>query len=121
VSALDLLYLIAFGTPPFLLGFTWWDWFRSPRTQTPKSERLFLFSGLWAATANLALWWAWVVWLRFHYDPASWKVQHRVSNLGLCLLLYAIVAAIGGEGRYRILLLTSSILALLPWIPIGIL
>lgn len=118
---LDWLYLIALGIPPILLGFTWWGWFHSPRTQTPKSQMMFFFSGLCAATANFVLQWAWAVWLRFHYDPASWKVQDRVSNLGLCLLLYGVVAAIGGKGRHRPLLGISCILAVLPWIPIGVL
>ena len=121
VSALDLLYLIALGTPPILLGFTWWGWFQSPRIQPPKWPMILFFSGLCAATANFVLLWAWIVWLRFHYDPASWKVRERVSDLGLCLLLYAVVAAIGGKGRYRLLLGISSVLALLPWIPIGVL
>ena len=121
MSELDLLYLIALGTPPILLGFTWWGWFQSPRIQPPKWPMILFFSGLCAATANFVLLWAWVFWLRFHYDPASWKVRDRVSDLGLCLLLYAVVAAIGGKGRYRLLLGISSVLALLPWIPIGVL
>ena len=118
---LNLLYLIAFGTPPILLGFTWWGWFHSPRIQPTKWRKLFFFSGLCAATANFALWWAWVVWLRFHYDPASWKVRDVVSDFGLLMLLYAILAAIAGEGRYRLLLGISGVMALLPWIPIGVL
>ena len=121
MSPLDLLYLIAFGTPPILLGFTWWGWFRGPRSQAPKLQKTFFFSGLCAATVNLLLWWAWVVWLRFHYNPESWKVRDRVSDVGLCLLLYAVLAAAGGEGKYRHLLLTSCLLAFLPWIPIGVL
>jgi hypothetical protein len=115
VNPLDLLYLIAFGTPPILLGFTWWGWFRSHRSQA------LFFSGLCAAPSNLLLWWAWVVWLRFHYNAESWKVRDRVSDVGLCLLLYAVFAAAGGEGKYRGLLLISCLLAFVPWIPIGVL
>jgi hypothetical protein len=118
---LNLLYLIALGVPPILLGCTWWGWFRSPRIQSPKWPMILFSSGLCAATANFVLWWAWVVWLRSHYDPASWIVRDKVSDLGQCLLLYAVLAAIGGEGRYRLLLGISSVLALLPWIPIGVL
>ena len=117
----NLLYLFAFGTPPILLGFTWWGWFHSPRIQPPKWRMILFFSGLCAGTANFVLWWGWVVWLRFHYNPASWKVRDRVSDLGLYLLLYAVLAAIGGKGRYRLLLGISGALALLPWIPIGVL
>jgi|SRR6266481_798038 len=121
MSPLDLLYLIAFGTPPVLLGFTWWGWFHSPRIQQPKWRMILFFSGLCAGTANFVLWWGWVVWLGFHYNPASWKVRDRVSDLGLYLLLYAVLASIGGKGRYRFLLGISGVLALLPWIPIGVL
>jgi hypothetical protein len=121
VTPFALLYLIAFGTPPILLGFTWWGWFRSPRSQAPKSQATFFFTGLCAATANLLLWWAWVVWLRLHYNPESWKVRDRVSDVGLCLLFYAVLATIGGAGKYRNLLFISCLLAFLPWIPIGVL
>ena len=117
----NLLYLIAIGAPPILLGFTWWDWFYRPRIQGPKWRIILFFSGLCAGTANFVLWWAWVVWLRFHYNPASWKVRDWVSDVGLYLLLYAVLAAIGGKGRYRLLLGISGVLALLPWIPLGVL
>ena len=115
-----MVYLIALGVPPILLVLTWWDWFHSRRTQTPKSERMSLLSGLYAATANFALQWGWVVWLRFHYGPPSWKVQDWISNLGLCLLLYAGVVAVDRKGRLHLLGIIS-ILAMLPWIRIGIL
>jgi hypothetical protein len=121
VSPLTVPYLIAFGTPPILLGFTWWAWFHSPRIQQPKWGMILFFSGLCSATANIVLFWGWVVWLRFHYNPESWRVQDRVSNLGLCLLLFAIIAAVGGTGRHRLLLGISGVVALLPWIPIGVL
>jgi hypothetical protein len=101
MSPLDLLYLIPFGTPPILLGFTWWGWFHSPHIQPPKWRMILFFSGLCAGTANFLLWWGWVVWLRFHYNPASWKFRDRVSDLGL----------------YRLLLGISGVLALLPWFP----
>jgi len=97
------------------------SWFHSPRIQLPKWRMILFFSGLCAGTTNFVLWWGWVVWLRFHYNPASWKVRDRVSDLGLYLLLYAVLAAIGGKGRYRLLLGISGVLALLPWIPMGVL
>jgi hypothetical protein len=121
VWSLNFLYLTAFGVPPILLGITWWGWFRSPRIRSPKWRVILFFSGLCAATANVVLFWGWVVWLRFHYNPASWKVRDTVSDLGLCLLLFAILAAIEGTGRHRLLLGISGVLAVLPWIPIGVL
>jgi hypothetical protein len=118
---LNLLYLIAMGAPPILLGVTWWGWFRSPRVEASKWPKILYFSGLCAATANFVLWWTWVVWLRFHYDPASWKVHDRIGNVGLSLLIYAMAVTILGKGKYRPLLGVSCIFALLPWIPIGVL
>jgi hypothetical protein len=104
-----------------LLGITWWGWFQRPRVETPKWPRRLFFTGLCASTANCVLFWGWVVWLKFHYNPESWRVRDTVSNIGLCLLLYAIIAAAAGYGRHRPLLGISSVLALLPWIPLGVL
>lgn len=122
MSILYVLYLTAFAVPPILLGITWWGWFRSPHMETPKGPRFLFFAGLCASTANCVLWWAWVAWLQLHYNnPGSWKVQDKISNLGLCLLLFALIAATAGAGKHRRLLIISSVLAFLPWIPLGIL
>jgi hypothetical protein len=118
---LNLLYLLAMVGPPILLGFVWWGWFRRSPVQTANWRTTLFFSSLCAGTANLLLWWASVVWLRFHYNPASWEVWDRVSDVGLCLLVFAILASIVGMGKYRLLLGVSGVLALLPWIPIGVL
>jgi hypothetical protein len=117
----NLLYLIATGTPPILLGLIWWGWFHSPHVEAPKWRRVLFFSGLCAGTANVLLFWIWAVWLRLHYNPSSWKFYGTVSDAGLFLLFYAVLAAIGGKGRYRLLLGVSGVLALLPWVPIGVL
>ena len=119
---LSVLYLTAFAVPPVLLGITWWGWFHSRRMETPKWPRILFFSGLCASTANCVVWWAWVAWLQLHHnDRGAWKVQDKVSNLGLYLLLYALIAATAGTGKHRGLLIISSVLAFLPWIPLGIL
>jgi hypothetical protein len=118
---LNLLYLLAMTVPPILLGIVWWRWFRCRVTQPPKWRSIFFFSGICSATVNFVLWWAWVVWLRLHHNPESWKVHDWVSDVGLYLLFYAILAAIVGKGRHRLLLAISSVLALLPWIPVGVL
>ena len=115
------LYLIAIAAPPILLGFTWWKWFSGPRIQIPEWRRMLFVSGLCAGTLNVVLFWAWVVWLHFHYNPASWRVQDIVGDAGLYLLLYSIIAATAGKGRYRLMLGISNVLSLLPWIPHGVL
>lgn len=118
---LNLFYIAALAAPPVLLGVAWWDWFRSSRVESAKWSGILFATGLCAASANFALWWGWVVWLRFHYSAESWKVRDWVSDLGFWLLLCALIAALAGRGRHRLLLAVSSVLAMLPWIPLGVL
>ena len=117
----NLFYLAGMVGSPVLLGLSWWGWHRDPRIQSPKWRSALLLSGLCAATGNLIVWWAWVAWLRFHYNPASWRTRDIASDIGLALLLYSVAAAIIGKGRCRILLGISGTLALIPWIPLGVL
>ena len=118
---LSSLFFIAMAAPPIMLGLSWWGWFRDPRFRCSKWRALIFLSGLCAGTLNVAVWWAWVVWLQLHYTPDSWKVRDVVSDVGLWLLLFSIVTAMAGRGIYRLLLAISGVLAMLPWIPIGIL
>ena len=118
---LSSLFFVAMAAPPIMLGLAWWGWFRDPRLRCSKWRTLLFFSGLCAGTLNVAVWWAWVVWLQFHYTPESWKVRDVVSDVGLWLLVFSTVTAIAGRGIHRLLLATSGVLAMLPWIPIGIL
>jgi hypothetical protein len=115
----NMMYLSALGAPPFLLGLTWWRWLHTPRFQPPKWRTIAFFSGLFAGTCNLALWWICVVWLKFHSNPSSWRFRDTLIDVGIYLLLYSIVAAIAGKGRYRLLLGISGVLAILPWILMG--
>jgi hypothetical protein len=117
---LNSIYLIAIAGLPISLGFCWWGWFRKPGAQSPKWRAMLFLSGLCTGTANCILFWAWAAWLHFHYTPSSWKVQDTAANIGLCLLLYSVVVAISGKGKYRVLLGVSAVLAMLPWIPMGV-
>jgi hypothetical protein len=94
---------------------------QNPGIKPPKWSAILFVTGLCAATANFLLWWTWVVWLQLHYDAESWKVRDWVSDLGLWLLLFALIAALAGRGKHRVLLGVSSVLAMLPWIPGGVL
>jgi hypothetical protein len=58
---LSTLYLLAFVSLPVALAAGWWVSLRSPRFHTPKWQSLFYSSGLCAATANLILFWGFVV------------------------------------------------------------
>ena len=117
----NTLYLLGLAGPPICLSFAWYGWLRSPRLQSPKWRMILFFSSLCAGTINFVLLWSCVVWLKFHYNAESWRVRDFVSDVGIYLLLYSIVAAIAGKGRHRILLGVGSVLAILPWIPFGIL
>ena len=115
------LYVIAVVGAPIFLGFTWWGWLQNFHRDLPKWRAILFSSGLCAGTANLVLWWAWVIWLRLHYNATSWGTRDVVSDLGFILLTYSLCTAIVGTGRYRILLGLSSVLAVLPWLPAGVL
>jgi hypothetical protein len=67
------------------------------------------------------LFWAFVVWLQFHYTTEAYKVQDPASNVGVLLLLYSLVAVSIGKGRYRFFVGTACVLAMIPWIPVGVL
>jgi hypothetical protein len=115
---ISAMYILGMAAPPILLGFCWWGWFRY---RPSEGRGVFFFSGLLAATVNFLLWWAWVIWLQFHSGPSAGIIRNIVGNFCFYLLIYSVVAAIAGKGRYRILLAISCVLALIPWIPIGVL
>lgn len=116
----NLLYLVALAGAPVLLALSWWGWFRDRDTRSLKWRSSVFLSGVCAGTLNFVVWWAWVVWLHFHYSSTSWKPRDIVSSVGIFLLFYTIGAAAAGTGKYRVLLGMSGILALLPWLPVGI-
>jgi hypothetical protein len=121
MDLLSALYFLAFGSLPITLGLSWWAWIRGSRVNASKWRSALYFSGLCAATVNFMLFWAFVVWLQFHYTTEAYKVRDPASNVGLILLLYSLVAVSIGKGRYRFFVGTACILAMIPWIPIGVL
>ncbi|HET6198778.1 MAG: hypothetical protein ACHQJX_14290 [Candidatus Acidiferrales bacterium] len=109
---------VEIAASPILLVLCWWGWFHN---KLPKWRAMVFLSGVCAGTVNFLLLWMWVIWLQFHYNPGSWRFTDIVSDVGIWLVLYSIAVAILGEGRYRAFLAISGILALLPWLPQGIL
>jgi hypothetical protein len=121
-SPLAVILLIALAFPPISLVYIWWNSLRTSAFSLPKWRNFIFLSGLCAGTTNLVIWWAWVTWLASHRgNPGTWKVWDKVSDVGLCLILFSIFAALFGKGRNRILLAVAGVLAILPWIPVGIL
>jgi hypothetical protein len=121
-SFFDVILLIALGFPPIAIAYIWWTSLRTSPNNLPRWRRIIFLSGLCGGTANLVVWWTWVIWLAFHRGtPNTWKVWDKMSDLGLCLILVSIFASLVGKGRNRILLAVAGILAILPWIPVGVL
>lgn len=118
---ISAIYMIAIIASPLVLAMSWWGWFHNPRIRSPRLRTGLYLSGLCAGTANFVIWWLWVAWLKVHYTPAAMKTRDLVSDAGLLLLLYSIIAVVAGKGRYRPLLVLGGILALVPWIPLGVL
>ena len=117
---LNSLYLFALGGLPTILGLSWWAWLRSPRSSAPQWRSILYFTGLCAATVNFILYWAFVVWLQFHYTDQAYKVRDPVANLGLILLLYSLAAVSIGKGPYRFFAGVACVLAMIPWVPLGV-
>jgi hypothetical protein len=121
MSVLGTFYLLALVSLPVALAAGWWVSLRSPSFHAPKWRSLAYSSGLCAATANLVLFWGFVVWLQFHYTPEGYRVRDTASSVGLFLLLYSSLSLIIGKGPYRWFVGAACILAMLPWIPLGVL
>jgi hypothetical protein len=116
-----LLYSTGIWAPPILLGFAWWGWFHRRGFERPKWRALLLLSAIGAGTINFTLFWGFVVWLRSHYTPESWRVRDPLSTICFYMLLYSVLAAVLGKGRYRVLIGLTGVLAMVPWIPMGVL
>ena len=121
MALLNAVYFLAFGSLPITLSMSWWAWLRGPRLNAPKWRSDLYLSGICAATLNFILFWAFVLWLQFHYATDAYKVQDSASDVGLILLLYSLVAVSIGKGRYRLFVGIACLLAMVPWIPVGVL
>src|SRR5690348_15938156 len=49
-NTLSSLFFVAMGTPPIMLGLSWWGWFRDPRLRCSRWRALIFLSGLCAGT-----------------------------------------------------------------------
>ncbi len=117
---LSSLYIVGLAGPPVSLGFAWWAGPIELDSNIPNGARWFFLSGLlehFQFRVVMGL----VSGSRFHFTTESWRVRDPVSNVGIWLLFYSIVAAIAGKGRYRVLIALSGVFAILPWIPVGVL
>jgi Mn2+/Fe2+ NRAMP family transporter len=106
------------------ISFAWLFWFRdSNRAILPKWRSVAFLVGLLAASLNAVLFAGWAVWLHFHYNSESWRVQNVCGNVGGVLCLTAFVGATAGEGDYRarVLVSVSAAMGFMLWVPIGIL
>ena len=115
-----LLKPIGLVVPVALLGVMWWSWPRNRSVHVPKWRATLFFSGLCAGTGNFLVLGIWMIWLHYHYAPSSYRAQDIFANVGISLLLYSVIAALGGRGKYRLMLAISGILSIIVWLPVGV-
>jgi hypothetical protein len=120
-SLFDVVLLIGLVFPPISVAYIWWNWFRASANVLARWRKGVFIAGLSAVTANLVIFWSWVIYLASHRGHAgTWKVWDKMSDLALGLILFGIFASLFGKGRGRSLLAAAGVLSILPWIPVGV-
>ena len=121
-SLLNVIQVIALVFTPIAATYVWWTSLRTPLSDLAQWRKVIFFSALSAVTGNLVVFWSWVIYLASHRSQTdTWKVWDKMSDLGLCLILFGILASFFGKGRNRALLATAGVLSILSWIPVGVL
>jgi len=115
MSAILLLLIIG---PHIALGTAWVSWGLSPlRFQPPRWRTILLFSGLLACSLNIAIFWAYVIWLRFHQtDPSWWKGRDNFEGICDFLIGFGLLAAVFGKGRARPPVFIAAVTGFLMWV-----
>jgi hypothetical protein len=110
------LFLI--GAPHLALIAAWVFWARSLSENRMQGFRsILLFMGLLACSLNIANFWTYAYWLRSHQtDPTWWMGRDRFESLSDCLLGFAVLAALIGEGRARVPVCIAGVLGWCIWI-----
>ncbi len=115
MNAIVLSLLVA---PHILLGFAWILWVRSSKkAQSPRWRTTLLFFGMVSCSLNIAIFWSYVIWLRFQQMGLSWwKGLDVFEDLCSFLIVFALLAAVFGKGRERLLLFFSAVTGYLIWL-----
>ncbi|HZI81672.1 MAG TPA: hypothetical protein VFD69_19260 [Vicinamibacterales bacterium] len=114
--------MTVFGTP-IVLGLAWWRWIRGGAVAAmPWRERSVLV-GLVAASLNLFLFYSWFAY-RFIAGATEevWAIKGTLGDgIAGCLVIAAILGALVGKGRGRVLTAVGATMAYLLWVPTAIL
>jgi hypothetical protein len=100
ILVVELSVLIA---PHVAIGIAWRIWALSPASvQVPRLQRILQILGLLVCSLNIAIFWAFVIWMRFHRTDLSWwELRDKVEWVCDFLIVLAILAGIFGKGRTR--------------------
>jgi|SRR5579859_162432 len=104
------------------LANAWRLWFQRDPSASEKWRATLLFLGLLAASLSTFAYCAWLAYrVAAGATPLVWKMKHSGGNIGTGLSLFALVAAIGGQGSWRESLGIAAMLGILLWAEFGIL
>jgi hypothetical protein len=116
--SMNALLLSLLVGPHLALGTAWAFWAWSPsRFQPPRWRTILLFSGLLACSLNIAIFWVYLIWLRFHQTDLSWW-KGRDNFEGVCdfLVGLALTSAVFGKGRARLPVGIAAVTGFLLWV-----
>lgn len=116
-------YLAVLAGMPICLGIAWWLWAGHHRA-TPKTWRsTALFLGMLCASANACAYFIWQPlahqFLMSH--TPQWRIFDLSGDVGIGLILGALIGALAGIGKPRLPLTICAVLGFLLWLPIGVL
>ncbi len=118
---LDGVILLSLIGTPIAAGFAWRLWLRKDRVEFRGSRRVVILVGLLAASANAAMYYAWLIYrLATGSTPLVWRIRDGFGNIGDYLVLLAIAGAIAGEGYSRIPVAACAVLGFMNWVRFGV-
>ena len=108
--------------PPVVLGVTWRVWFRRERAVSPQWRAVAIRLGLLAATANVVIFYTWVLYrVLAGSSPRVWEAKDVATEVAGWFIMAALAGAALGKGAGRIWLAFSAFTGFMLWIRIGIL
>ena len=116
--AISILLLFLIIAPHIAIIIAWVYWARTPlKFQAPRWRTNLLFSGLLACTLNVAIFWMYLIWLRFHQtDLTWWKGRDNFERVSDFLIGLAMLGAILGKGRARLPVFLAAVTGWLVWL-----
>jgi len=115
------IFLASVIGTPILMGFAWWLQLRQqPTNQRWRARALLL--GLLAASVNTSMYFIWLVGrVLSRGAPVIWRLKDICGDIGIFLVVAALLGAIAGKGASRIPLALCTLTGFFLWVPVGIL